>query len=239
MIWISTLCLLALAGWLFFNALNERRWVEAHNHDESVTSDQGLFSWFTNRIGKGLTDIEGQVSISQENSRFARAVSKVQEKTGKWGDKFIESKASAARFDNDADRPKSAAEENTLFGRAVARISEESKRIDDKFTAKVKARYGQNVSEGSDEGLLTRTSRKVAAKSDEIGHLVADKAKNLSQGYAKGRSSVSDGKMTSGTASTQPGVSEAEDLLTRVASKVGASVKQMEKKLVKSTDSAS
>ena len=38
MIWIATLCLLAVAAWLFFNALNERRWVEAHSHDETVAA---------------------------------------------------------------------------------------------------------------------------------------------------------------------------------------------------------
>ena len=47
MIWIATLCLLAIAVWLFFNALNERRWVESHSHDETVASDEGLLANFT------------------------------------------------------------------------------------------------------------------------------------------------------------------------------------------------
>ncbi|MGK0321637.1 MAG: hypothetical protein ACI9JP_003831, partial [Granulosicoccus sp.] len=47
MIWITTLCLLAVALWLFFNALNERRWVEAHSHDETVASDEGLLPSLT------------------------------------------------------------------------------------------------------------------------------------------------------------------------------------------------
>ena len=98
MIWIVTLCLLATFAWFLFNALNEKRWVEAHSHDEAVASDEGFLPSFTQMKSKVGPDAEGKVSISEENSRFARAVAKVQEKTSKAGD-YLEQKAAAARGD--------------------------------------------------------------------------------------------------------------------------------------------
>jgi len=53
MIWITTLCLLAVFAWLLFNGLNERRWVQAHSHDETVASDEGLLPSLSSVTGSG------------------------------------------------------------------------------------------------------------------------------------------------------------------------------------------
>ena len=53
MIWITTLCLLAVFAWLMFNGLNERRWVQAHAHDETVASDEGLLPSLSSLTGSG------------------------------------------------------------------------------------------------------------------------------------------------------------------------------------------
>ena len=53
MIWITTLCLLAVFAWLVFNGLNERRWVQAHAHDETVASDEGLLPSLSSLTGSG------------------------------------------------------------------------------------------------------------------------------------------------------------------------------------------
>ena len=53
MIWITSLCLLAVFAWLVFNGLNERRWVQAHAHDETVASDEGLLPSLSSLTGSG------------------------------------------------------------------------------------------------------------------------------------------------------------------------------------------
>ena len=53
MIWITTLCLLAVFAWLLFNGLNERRWVQAHAHDETVAQDEGLLPSLSSLSGSG------------------------------------------------------------------------------------------------------------------------------------------------------------------------------------------
>lgn len=61
--WIATLCLLAIAAWLFFNALNERRWVETHKHDETVASDEGLFASLTALTGTAGAAARGEETV--------------------------------------------------------------------------------------------------------------------------------------------------------------------------------
>ena len=246
MIWIATLCLLVLAAWLFFNALNERRWVQAHSHDETVASDEGLLPSFSRR--KGVVGVDGKVSIDQEDGLFAAAVSRVQEKTAQYGERFFESKAAAARIGDGEQRPQSAKDENTLFGRAVARIGASAERIDHKLDQKIKAASSQTSHAGThggeDEGLFARTTRKVAAKSDQISQRVAHGAKNMAKGYSDNRAAsgddgmfgkmvgkVSDGldkfesrvgsKVSQSTASSPKN----DDLVSRVASKVASASK--------------
>jgi len=251
MIWICTLFLLTVTAWLFFNALNERRWVQAHSHDETVAADEGFLPNFTAITGSGLTAIKGKLSIDEENSRFARAVNKVQEKTSKYSEKFIESKAAAARIDDPENRPASASEENTLFGRAVARIGAQAERIDNKLDARMKAAASQSAgsddSAADDEGLFMRASRKVATKSDEISQRVAHRAKNMAQGYGEGRSASEEeglfgkmvGKVSGGMEKLESKVEsrmaasrnkDDGDLISRVTAKVGNKINGMDNK---------
>jgi len=99
MIWIATICLLAIAAWLFFNALNERRWVQAHSHDETVASDEGLLPNFTAMTRSGSAAVGGLVSMDQENKRVANAISKVQEKTSNYGGKLKTAGSKLAHVD--------------------------------------------------------------------------------------------------------------------------------------------
>ena len=242
MIWICTIFLLVVAAWLFFNALNEMRWVEAHSHDETVAADEGLFPSFTARTGTGPVGADGKISIDQEDSPFARAVAKVQETTSKYGDKFIESKVAAARIGNRDSRPESAGEENTLFGRAVARVGQKAREMDHKFDSKMKSTSGYLRKVASDEeSLLVRTSRKVAAKSEDVSQRVANRAKSMASGYGDDGSNsdridvlgkVSGGmeKVDSKAAPKRAAKAKPdEDLVTRVASKVGSKINQMDK----------
>jgi len=59
MIWLITLFLLGIAAWLILNGINEKQWVDAHMHDETVSSDKGLFASLT-----ALGDGDGEDKIS-------------------------------------------------------------------------------------------------------------------------------------------------------------------------------
>ena len=241
MIWICTLCLLFVAAWLFFNALNEKRWVEAHSHDESVASDEGLFGGFSLRTGTGPSGVDGKVSIDQENTRFARAVSKVKNQTTVWGDKLIESKVSAARIKDGEQRPSSIREENTLFGRAVARVSNSADRREQRFGDSMNPSSHEggaaDSSDGSSEGLVARTSRKVAAKSDEVSQMVSNGAKNLSRNLSSRRAKADDSNVDSRMADTRRGAESNEaDPAARASAKISDSISQMSSEKVRQND---
>ena len=240
MIWISTLCLLFVAAWLFFNALNEKRWVEAHSHDESVASDEGLLGGFSLRTGTGQTGVNGKVSIDQENTRFARAVTKVKNQTTVWGDKLIESKVSEARIKDGEERPGSVREENTLFGRAVARVSGSADRREQQFGDKMNSSSHQSGSTdssvGGTEGLVARTSRKVAAKSEEVTQIVASGAKSLSQNLSSRRVSAKDSNVDSKMAdSRRSSGDKVKDPVSRASARVSDSISKMSSEKVRQT----
>lgn len=253
MIWICTFSLLFLAAWLFFNAVNERRWVQAHSHDATVASDEGLLPSFTLLTGTGSMGGDSKVSIGQENSGFAKAVSKVQEKTAKLGD-YFESKVAASRISDPDQRPRSITDEDTFFGRAVASIGEKTAPMGAKLDIKVKEASSMIKRRAAgfthDESAFARASRQVAATSDEISKRVASGAKNLAGSYAEtqfakeqsslfgkvvGKVSGSmekiESKFEAKMAKAKPTAAEEGDLMTRVASKVGKKVNEMDSKL--------
>jgi len=82
MIWIATLCLLAVTGWLVLNALNERQWVEDHSHDETVAADPGFLPDM-GKVSKRVSDVKQQLSLEDDDTKLSRAVSKVQTSTGR------------------------------------------------------------------------------------------------------------------------------------------------------------
>jgi len=252
MIWICTLCLLAVAAWLFFNALNERRWVEAHSHDETVASDQGLFPSLTGSTGTGQPDGSGKVSIAQENSGFARAVTSVQQKTSNLGERLFESKAAAARISDPEQAPRSAREEDTFFGRAVAKIGQRVEKLDAKLDEKMKSasRATQNFSSSKAGNLLDTTREKIASQSG----LVEQKMTNLKNRLAHSDSENENGTFTKAVSRVSAGIDKMEsklgeqmakgrehlskkndqspedDLLTRVSAKIGAKVNELSDK---------
>ncbi len=112
MIWIATLCLLAIAAWLFFNALNERRWVQAHSHDETVASDEGLLANFTSLTRTASPAGDPALAGEPQITPLGRAVSTVQGTAAKVSGKLQEQRAAHARGDE------------TVLSRAVAKVTD-------------------------------------------------------------------------------------------------------------------
>lgn len=194
MIWILTLCLLAVAAWLFFNALNERRWVDDHSHDETVASDEGLLAGFTAKTRTALTEGDGKVSMDKVNSGVARAVSVAKEKSTELGKK-METKIASVRSPNPDGSPASGGGENSLIGRVVAKVGATAASIDDKLDTKMKAAATDTAVAGNDSQggtFFERTSRKVTQRSGEITQRVAHRAKVAANNYEESHRAVGD-----------------------------------------------
>ncbi len=86
MIWLTTLLLLAIAAWLFMNALSEKQWVDAHSHDESVARDQGLFASFSGNTRSSIADVQNSDTAARLRTKTqelgARVKSEVQDDDG-------------------------------------------------------------------------------------------------------------------------------------------------------------
>jgi len=96
MIWLITLFLLAVFAWFLLNGLNEKQWVDAHMHDETVASDKGLFASFTalgdgdkdDRVGnvvdnlkKKSADASSALGEKLSDARQSETAGKMREKT--------------------------------------------------------------------------------------------------------------------------------------------------------------
>ena len=166
MIWIASLCLLAVIAWLFLNALNERRWVQAHSHDESVAADKGFLPDFSNLTARMKADADGRVSLDHEDTRFARAVKKVQEKGAGLSER-IERKAEEGRSREDGD---------TFFGRMVEKIGGAANRLDEKLDERAKRQASGEKRTVAEEGsLFGRATAGVARKQEEYGGRVRER----------------------------------------------------------------
>ena len=247
MIWIATLCLLAIAAWLFFNALNERRWVEAHSHDESVRADPGILPDFSAMMSKMSSGTDGRVSIDQEDSAFARAVAKVREKSEKVGER-IERRAAEGRERDDGD---------TFFGRAVAKVGGTVNGMDERLDARARrAAERRSGSVTEEDSLFGRATARVARKQEEYGarmrERVARKAATDQPARpaaeedglfgslvrrVSGRLERMEGKIDAKAAKARDG--KDEDFLMRTSSKVGGRVNEIDERIVaKSKDAA-
>ncbi len=182
MIWIVTLCLLATFCWFFFNALNEKRWVEAHSHDEAVARDEGFLPSFSTMKSSVGPDAEGKVSISQENSRFARAVAKVQEKTAKVGE-VVEARAARAR--GDGARSGSIKDEDGFFARTAARVAAGGEAVGSKLDARMRRERDRPVQPAgesgapvaTDDSFFGRAVAKVAERNERMEARMGERAK--------------------------------------------------------------
>jgi len=95
MIWLITLFLLGVAAWLLLNGLNEKQWVDAHQHDDDVAKDEGLF--------KSLTNL---TSAKDGERGEGDLVSNVKQRTADAGNKLGE-RLTEARNSDTADKLRS------------------------------------------------------------------------------------------------------------------------------------
>jgi len=159
---IAAICLLLLAAWLFLNALNEMRWVEAHSHDETVAADKGFLPDVPKMLGveggyKGLAD--------QTGSRIKESATQVQAKTA----------------DLSARVKERAKDENDVVGRTVAMTKQASGKVAEKG-----GEWGHKaVEKGSELGHIAAEKsgplrQKVAEKSSPVLGKVAEKSSEIS-----------------------------------------------------------
>lgn len=164
MIWITTLCLLAVFAWLLFNGLNERRWVQAHAHDETVASDEGLLPSFSSATGSGgLPGVTASAgagltkTMQSVREKTTEAVGNVREKSGPALEKVKEKSGSALENVREKSGP------------ALEKVKEKS----ESAFEKVKEKSGpalENVKEKSGPAL-----DKVKAKSGEYKERFAER----------------------------------------------------------------
>lgn len=212
MIWIATLCLLAIAAWLFFNALNERRWVEAHSHDETVAADPGILPDFSRMASTMRAEAHGKVSIDQEDTRFARAVAKVREKSEKASEK-IERRAAEARERDDGE---------TFFGRAVAKVGGRVRELDDKLDTRMKRAAESRASSVTEEdSFLGRAAARVARKEEEYGARMRQRVERKAAEYDPA---------TQAERPPQPAIA-GDGFFERMVNRVSGRLDRMERKL--------
>ena len=228
---LVTVFLLALIAWLFFNGLNEKRWVEAHSHDESVASDKGFLPNFSTATrAMGLDDAAGgKRSIEQENTPFARAVGKVKAKTARYSD-GLEKRAAAARISDDA-RPASAADENTFFGRMVKTVKDSGEGIGGMLDARMQAgrKAGEEAPRG---GSLTEEKSFLGRAAARIVNREEMMTNRLRERYARQVSSTDASAGTDAAGSGEsPSAGADGGVFNRMVGKVADRLEGMEKKV--------
>lgn len=117
---LACLILLFITAWLFMNGLNEKRWVDAHSHDEAVAADQGLLPGFTALTGTG-GGLES--AKSQAGSKLQGAMDKAKEGSAKLRDR--------AGDENDSIG-KAVSKTKDATGKAVEKTSELSSKVMEK-----------------------------------------------------------------------------------------------------------
>lgn len=132
MIWIATLCLLCVAAWLILSAMNERQWVEAHAHDESVAADKGFLPDWSAAAKK--------LSLEDDNAPLAKAVTRVQDKTSGVGQRLGQVAHAAPANADDQEAAKYTGPTGAdLVGSAVTKVGvnpgELKAKVKDKATA--------------------------------------------------------------------------------------------------------
>lgn len=213
MIWITTLCLLAVALWLFFNALNERRWVEAHSHDETVASDEGLLPSLTALTGTAATGSSdtGTPSNGQETP-LARATAKLQQGSEKIGEQLKGAKQSASEMYEKAKEPGGALAEGSPVNRAASKAREQASKLNQKLDEKMKS--ASSLTTGSGENGDQSILQKAAATSTDLTHKVAKKVADSADGLTGKTNAAGE-----------------ESIVSKVAGKVSSGMHAVENKL--------
>lgn len=187
MIWITTLCLLFVIAWLLFNGLNERRWVKAHSHDETVASDEGLMYSLSAATRSGNPS-SGSSGETQDNL-FGKVLTKVKDGSSEYDrrlrEKLQAGKAAMAAGDGSGEG---------FFERTTRKVASTSDNLSQKVAARAKnlsegesvfgdmsgklsggmsrARSGLSKAAGEGEDLLTRVSNKVGSSISEIDNKI-------------------------------------------------------------------
>ncbi len=213
MIWIATLCLLTIAAWLFFNALNELDWVKAHSHDETVASDVGLFPTLTAFTRKAATQVTGKISIDQEKTRIANALAKVQNKSAKYSQQVLNSGPNTGQAARDPNG-------ESFIDRTAKKIATTSENVSSRLVTTTRDKASNLVhgfSESRESGLVGKMVDKVSSKLPGTSNTLSDPPVNQ-----RADNNHSD-------------LGKSEDLINRVSDKVAPKIDKIEEKIVDRT----
>lgn len=170
MIWIATLCLLCIAAWLVLSGLNERQWVNDHSHDETVAADPGFIPDMKKVADKGR-ELKGKMSLEDDNTPMSRAVTKVQEKSSRVGER-LGTVARAAKVD-DAQAVRYAGPTGAaLVGAAAAKVGVDTEALGQKVkeraaNTKERALHTLEARQGAD-GIVGKVAGTVSAGVDKV-----------------------------------------------------------------------
>jgi hypothetical protein len=182
MIWITTLCLLAVALWLFFNGLNERRWVEAHSHDETVASDEGLLPSLTGLTKTANPSSDGGTPGYGQETPLERAAAKLKTGSEKLGEQVSDAKKSAGEMYERAKQSDGALGENSTVGRLASKTREKASVLNQKLDAGMKSASSLTTasSDGSGESFLNKAAATSGRVTQKVAQSVKNSADNLS-----------------------------------------------------------
>ena len=227
MIWITTLCLLAVALWLFFNALNERRWVEAHSHDETVASDEGLLPSLTGLTKTASPSSDGGTPVYAQESAIERAAAKLKTGSEKLGDQVSDAKKSASEMYERAKQSDGALGENSTVGRLASKTREKASVLNEKLDAGMKS--ASSLTTGSSDGNGESFLNKAAAATGSMTKKAAVVSGSVTQKVAQ---SV---KHSADNLSGKTNAAGDESIISKVASKVSSGMDAVDQKLERTT----
>lgn len=182
MIWITSICLIAVAAWLLFNALNERRWVKAHSHDETVASDEGLLPSLTGRTKTAATGAEGGTPMHGQETPLERVTATLKSGKEKLGEQVSGAKQSAGEMYERAKQPDGALSENSTMGRLASKTREKAGVLNEKLDAGMKSASGLTTgsADGSGDSILKKAAAATGGVTQKVAQSVKSSADNLS-----------------------------------------------------------
>jgi Rad3-related DNA helicase len=221
MIWITTLCLLTVALWLFFNALNERRWVEAHSHDETVASDEGLLPSLTGLTKTANTSPDGGTPSYGQETALDRAAAKLKISSEKLGGQVTDAKKSAGEMYERARQSEGALGENSTVGRLASKTREKASALNQKLDAVMKS--ASSLTTGSSDGNSESFLNKAAATSGNFTQKVAQSVKKSADNLSGNTNASGDESVISKIAGkVSDGMSAVDQKLDRASAKRSA-----------------
>jgi len=217
---LITVFLLAVVYYLSREGLAEKRWYEAHTDEATRESDEGLLGDWRNKIAPETTATGN--SLEEDDSRLARHATRMQERTGKMGER-LEQRVQSIRDKDEAD---------TLFGKVADKVrnSNESNNAFNKVKVGAATDFAdrkieaQRNSSESEEELRNREKEGVFGR---MVDMVSQKSEKLS---ARVEGKIQKARDQADKASGEFG--EDDDLLTRVSAKVGGKVNELDDQMI-------